>query len=81
MAADVTVCGFKLRIVSCYAPTLKHSLATKQAFYRDLSKLSKTDGNRKLLIQGDFNAELQISREHSCFDGRSTAINDETESD
>ena len=74
MAADITVCGCKLRIISCYAPALKNSLATKQSFYRDLTKLSKTDKNRKLLIQGDFNAELQISREHSCFDGRSTTI-------
>ena len=74
MAADVTVCGCKLRIISCYAPTLQSSLTTKQSFYRDLTNLSKTEKNRKLLIQGDFNAELQISRQHSCFDGRSTAI-------
>ena len=77
IAADITVCGFKLRVISCYAPTSDYSYASKQAFYRELTKLSNiNDKNRKLLIQGDFNAEMQISREHSCFDGRSTNINE-----
>ena len=74
MAADITVHGFKLRIISCYAPTLDGSaLTTKEIFYRNLVKLSKTDDkDRKVLIQGDFNAEMNICREHSCFDGRTT---------
>ena len=72
MAADITVRGFKLRIISCYAPTRDgSSLTIKEIFYRNLVKLSKTeDRNRKILIQGDFNAEMKICREHSCFDGR-----------
>ena len=69
MAIDLMVRGFKVRVISCYAPTLYTSLSTKQSFYKDLSMLSKADGKRKVIIQGDFNAEFQISRTHSCFDG------------
>ena len=74
IAADITVQGFKLRVISCYAPTLDgSSLATKEAFYRGLVKLSRTeDKDRKLLIQGDFNAEMAMCRENSCFDGKTT---------
>ena len=49
MAADVTIKGCKIRFVSCYAPTLKTAFSTKQNFYRELSHLSRTEKNRKLL--------------------------------
>ena len=73
MAVDLSIKGFKARIVSSYAPTLQGSAtSTKQTFYRELTKLSKTDQNRKLIVQGDFNAEFEISRWHSCYDGAKT---------
>ena len=71
MAADITVQGCKIRIVSCYAPTLQTAFSTKQAFYRDLTKICQTEHNRKVIIEGDFNAELKACRMHSCFDGSS----------
>ena len=75
IAADVLIKGCKLRIISSYAPTLYgYALSTKQAFYRELSKLCKVEGNRKVIVQGDFNAELEICRTNSRFDGRSTRI-------
>ena len=76
MGADISVKGCKIRIISCYAPTLFTPISIKQSFYRELSNLSNTEGNRKLLVQGDFNAELQISRKHSCFDGGKSRVED-----
>ena len=78
IAADITVKGFKARIISCYAPTLQTSLTTKRLFYKELHALSKADGKRKVIVQGDFNAEFQISREHSCFDGSQSRIEEGT---
>ena len=78
MAADVTVKGCRVRIISCYAPTLKTPLSTKQKFYCELSKLSKVDNHRKLLIMGDFNAEPLFCRNHSRFDGRKQIPENET---
>ena len=69
MAADITVSGCKLRIISCYAPTLFYASTTKETFYKSLSKLCKTERNRKVLIQGDFNCELDCCRRISYFDG------------
>ena len=74
MAADLTVKGCKLRVISCYAPTLKTALSTKLSFYRDLKQLTKTEKNWKVLIQGDFNAEPQFCRHNSCFDGRKPLV-------
>ena len=36
MAADVTVQGCKLRVISCYAPTLDKPLSSKLLFFREL---------------------------------------------
>ena len=73
MAADLTIKGCKLRIISCYAPTLQgSSMATKQQFYRELSKLLKVEKHRKILINGDFNAEPDFCRRHSRFEGGKT---------
>jgi len=68
IGADITVRGCKLRVISAYAPTLDSALSSKQLFYRELSKLCKTEQNRKVLIQGDFNMEMPLCRENSCFD-------------
>ena len=71
MAADVVVKGCKIRVVCAYAPTLDKPLSSKESFYRDLREICKIeDHHRKLFIMGDFNAEPQISRSHSKFDGR-----------
>ena len=76
MAVDIDVKGCKLRILSCYAPTLSTPLSTKQAFYRSLNSVSKPDAPRKLLVQGDFNAELDICRGQFCFDGSKSRIDE-----
>ena len=76
MAADINVKGCKLRILSCYAPTLSTPLSTKEAFYRSLNSISKPDAPRKLLVQGDFNAELDICRGQFCFDGSKSRIDE-----
>ena len=78
MAADITVRGCKIRVISCYAPTLTTALTTKLSFYRELSKLSKPEKHRKILVQGDLNAELQLCRSHSRFDGGSSFVDEGT---
>ena len=77
MAADVTIKGCKLCIISCYAPTLDKPLNSKLVFYRELKRLTETEKNRKVLIQGDFNAEPDLCRRHSSFDGGSNTVIDE----
>ena len=80
MAADVTVKGCKLRIISCYAPTLLgSSLTTKQTFYRELYKLTKVEKHRKLMIQGDFNCEPEFCRTNSYYDGGRSTTDDRTD--
>ena len=76
MAADIVVRGCKVRVVSCYAPTLQTALSTKKVFYRELHKLSKTEQNRKILVLGDFNAEFEVCKWHSCFDGAKPILED-----
>ena len=81
MAIDLMMMGFKLRIVSAYAPTEAKSLATKKSFYRELNQICQVDldKNRKLIIQGDFNATTSICNKHSSFDGHTKYIHhDET---
>ena len=79
MAADVTIKGCKLRIISCYAPTLKSSLSKKQLFYRGLNSLSKVEKPRKLIIQGDFNCEPQLCRTNSYYDGNEPHLEDDAD--
>ena len=69
IAADISVKGCKIRMISCYAPTLNSPQSTKQSFYKELSKLSKLENHRKLLIMGDFNAEPLFCRRHARYDG------------
>ena len=70
IAADINMHGCKLRIISCYAPTLRDSASSKHLFYRELSKVSRVENHRKLIINGDFNAEPQFCRTHCSYDGR-----------
>ena len=81
MAADISVKSCKIRVISAYAPTLKTALSTKQTFYRELKKLCITENNRKVLIQGDFNAEMPICRRHSCFEGSRSYFEEGTNQD
>ena len=70
MAMDVTICGCKIRVISAYAPTENSVPSSKQTFYRELKKLCVVEQNRKICINGDFNATTSIGLRHSCFDGR-----------
>ena len=79
MAADITIKGCKLRIISCYAPTLKSSLSLKQSFYRSLNSLSKVEKTRKLMIQGDFNCEPKLCRTNSYYDGNESHFEDDAD--
>ena len=72
MAADITVSGCKIRVISCHAPTESSTRASKEQFYRDLSKLSKVENHRKIIINGDFNAEPNFCRSDSRFIGNTT---------
>ena len=45
VAADVTITGCKLCIISSYAPTYKSSTSMKQQFYRGLNSLCKVDND------------------------------------
>ena len=72
IAADLTVRGCKIRIISSYAPTRDNPLAAKELFYRNLSNLCKVDQHRKIIILGDFNAEPEFCRTFSRYDGRSS---------
>ena len=76
IAADITINGCKLRIISCYAPTMNSSLSSKQSFYRELSRLLKVDKNRKVILQGDFNCEPEFCRTNSYFEGGKSCFED-----
>ena len=74
MAADVTIRGCMVRIISCYAPTSDSSLSSKQSFYRDLLALTKVEKHRKIVIQGDFNCEPQFCRSTCYYEGGKSLI-------
>ena len=77
MAADVTIRGCKIRIISAYAPTEDKAKSTKQSFYRELKKLCNAAKPYKTFIQGDFNATTTITTRHSCFDGNNKTVYDD----
>ncbi|XP_033111719.1 uncharacterized protein LOC117112688, partial [Anneissia japonica] len=79
MVADIKVQGCKIRLISAYAPTEDKPLSIKQKFYRELNNICKVEKNRKLIIQGDFNATSSICCRASSFSGRNyKASEDET---
>ena len=69
MAMDLSIRGFKIRIISVYAPTEDKPLSTKQSLYRELRKLFEVNKDRKIIIQGDFNATASICCKHTSFSG------------
>ncbi|KAK7010913.1 craniofacial development protein 2, partial [Biomphalaria glabrata] len=55
-------------IISAYAPTLQEEPETKERFYADLRRvLCKVDTTDKLIIMGDFNA--QVRKDYSAWLG------------
>ena len=80
MFADVDIKGCKLRIISCYAPTEETALSSKETFYRQLNSVSNPpERTRKIFVQGDFNAEMEVSRGQYCFDGAKSRVDVGTE--
>ena len=69
LAVNITVYGFKIRLVNAYSPTENGNDTQKDAFYRLLEKACKTeDKHRKLIIAGDFNATTSISLKKCSYD-------------
>ena len=56
IVADLNIHGCSVRIVNCYAPNEKNTTSSKDIFYHTLKEQLITDGNRKTLCIGDFNA-------------------------
>ena len=59
MAINLTMFGFKIRVIIAYSPTnVEENINKKDEFYRDLKKASENVGkNRQPIFTGDFNAE------------------------
>ena len=78
MSVDLEVCGTKLKVVSAYAPTNKYAIATKEAFYRSLEKISacRVKEKRKLVLCGDFNGYASIFDKKCDFSGNLTDLGD-----
>ena len=71
LAVNISVYGFKIRLVNAYSPTENGSDTQKDAFYRLLEKACKTeDKHRKLIIADDFNATTSISLKNVLMTGR-----------
>ena len=69
IAFNITVYGFKIRLVNAYSPTEEGNDNKKDTFYRLLEKACKTDDkHRKLIIAGDFNATTSISMKQCSYD-------------
>lgn len=71
IAMNVTIHGFKSRIVNVYSPTnTDGSCSQKDEFYRNVRKAcNPTEKKHKLIIGGDFNAITAVVLRNSCFDG------------
>ena len=72
MALNAQIKGFKIRIVSAYAPTeCDGSTGQKDNFYRQLKKACvKQSKHQKLIINGDFNATTAVSLYQTYYDGK-----------
>ena len=72
MSVDLEVCGTRLKVVNAYAPTNNYAISTKEAFYRNLEKLSecKAKEKRKLAIFGDFNGYVSLFDRKCNFSGK-----------
>ena len=71
MAVNLTIFGYKIRLVIGYSPTnVDGSDLLKAEFYRNLRKaIANPDNNRKLIVLGDFNAQTEIVHRKTEFDG------------
>ena len=78
MSVDLDVNGTKLKVISGYAPTNTYATSTKEAFYRDLQKVSRitTKSKRKPILFGDFNGYVSIFDKKCDFDGDLSKFND-----
>ena len=72
IAANLTLYGFKVRIINAYSPTESDcSESKKDDFYRLLKKACvNKDKNRKLIVAGDFNAKTDIALRKCDYDGQ-----------
>ena len=72
IATNLTVYGFKVRIVNVYSPTETDcSDSKKDDFYRLLRKAcQKKEKRQKLIVAGDFNAKTDLALKKCCYDGQ-----------
>ena len=72
MAINIYIRGFKLRVVTAYAPTnCDVNDNKKDTFYRDLKKAcTKQHQHQKILVNGDFNATTAVSLQQTYYDGK-----------
>ena len=71
IAMNITIHGFKLRIVNLYSPTdTDGSAQQKDVFYRKVRKSCESlQKNHKLLVCGDFNAITSVVLSNTCYNG------------
>ena len=71
MAINMTIAGFRVRIINGYSPTnIDGSTSQKEEFYRKLRKACiKQEKHQKIIIAGDFNAQTEIIYGQCFFDG------------
>ena len=69
MAINLTISGFKVRVIIAYSPTnAEDNDNKKDEFYKSLKKASENIGkNRQLIFTGDFNAETSVVLEKTEF--------------
>ena len=62
MAINLTIYGFKIRVIIWYSPTnVDENIHKKDEFYRNLKKASDAIGkHRQVVFAGDFNAETAV---------------------
>ena len=72
ISANLTLYGFRVRIVNAYSPTESDcSENKKDDFYKALrNACKKNDKNRKLIVAGDFNAKTDIALRKCDYDGQ-----------
>ena len=82
MAMNIIFYGYKIRIISAYAPTNCASDNMKTQFYRELKKsVTSRESNQKLLLCGDFNATSTIFEKNVTFRERSIIPESEKSND
>ena len=79
IAMNVSVYGFKIRLVNAYSPTNTDGTTfQKDDFYRKIRKACiSTEKHHKLVVTGDFNAITSVALKQSFYNSMSV-IDDET---